>query len=565
MFGMLKSLYGDSQSARRKVPTRSGLEVEALEDRTMMSVTNHGGDILKDVKVQAVYLGADWANNPFYTQQANYLNGYLNTIVKSPYMDMLGTAGYGVQRGSTVASKTFGDHLGSSITDFDIIAKLTDSLVHGKLMSPNSDNLYIVFVQDNVEVKAGNENSVHDFLGYHSAFEYFDTSSLSQYAIHYAVIAYPGGSVNNATLPWLSTLNVLTQVTSHELAEAVTDPNVGDPARKDAWYENGHGNEGEVGDLTNGQTVFLNNYAVQRIANKNDQAMTPAGATAVRPVSFVLKANGELWQYSATGANKLASNIASISDQGIDNNGFAFVDAVSTGGSATEYRDIAESPYSATTTYLGNNVKSAVAGQGESYLLLNDGSVWRFRDSVGHVDPTAIATKVVAINAGTDREGVSCVDVVYAPFTLTVIDPITHVSHSSTIVGAAYEISDSSGAHAIGTNVISISAGELGLCDYLTSGGKAYAFNEQAGSSLLLGSSIKQVQIGTDAQGTTRHFLLSSKGDYYEWKGGILASKVQSISKARHGLIDLIFANGDAYERTGAISHLLTNGALAAG
>jgi hypothetical protein len=49
---------------------------------------------------------------------------------------------------------------------------------------------------------------------------------------------------------------------------------------------------GEVGDLSANQTVFLNGFAVQRIADQNDQAMTPLGATDAQPVDFVLKTDG---------------------------------------------------------------------------------------------------------------------------------------------------------------------------------------------------------------------------------------------------------------------------------
>ena len=66
--------------------------------------------------------------------------------------------------------------------------------------------------------------------------------------IRYAVITYPGGTVGNAGNPRLSTFDSMTETTSHELAEAVTDPDVTTSAglvrRRQA---------SEIGDIANGQ------------------------------------------------------------------------------------------------------------------------------------------------------------------------------------------------------------------------------------------------------------------------------------------------------------------------
>ena len=74
--------------------------LEGLEGRQLLTVTYHGGALLAKPEVQAVFYGSDWHNNSTYSGQASYLDGFLNTIIQSPYMDMLATAGYGVGRGS---------------------------------------------------------------------------------------------------------------------------------------------------------------------------------------------------------------------------------------------------------------------------------------------------------------------------------------------------------------------------------------------------------------------------------------------------------------------------------
>src|SRR5207244_11135700 len=121
----------------------------------------------------------------------------------------------------------------------------------------------------------------------------------------------------------LPALNDMAEVTSHELAEAITDPNVG--YKRIVWYDDNL--HGEVGDLCNLQMVYLNGSAVQRIVDRNDQPMTPWSAGPERPVSFVLS-GGDLWEYSSSGWTYISPGVSSVRDQGIDNLSRAMVDYV---------------------------------------------------------------------------------------------------------------------------------------------------------------------------------------------------------------------------------------------
>src|SRR5437016_5293150 len=69
----------------------------------------------------------------------------------------------------------------------------------------------------------------------------------------------------------------MTSVSSHELAEAATDPNVNYKAL--GWYDDR--NNGEIGDLTQLTTV-MSGYVVQDVVNQNDQPIAP-GTTAPPP------------------------------------------------------------------------------------------------------------------------------------------------------------------------------------------------------------------------------------------------------------------------------------------
>src|SRR5205807_757527 len=64
-----------------------------------------------------------------------------------------------------------------------------------------------------------------------------------------------------------------TEVSSHELAEAVTDPGTNGIG----WYD--EDNNGEIGDLTD-QITTLNGFVVQDVVNKHDTVIGPSHSTA---------------------------------------------------------------------------------------------------------------------------------------------------------------------------------------------------------------------------------------------------------------------------------------------
>jgi hypothetical protein len=534
-----ESLFSESQQKTGGPHLRAKPGIETLEDRNLMAVTYHGGALLPNVEVQALYYGSDWTYNSTYYNQAAYLDGFLNNVVHGPYMDMLGKAGYGVGHGSFTSGRFDGVNIDKTkfLTDGQLRTDLQTWISAGLLSTPDANRLYVLFVEDNVAVSNGSETSQKNFLGYHGAFAGKD--ALGHAAdIHYAVIPYPGGSIGNGSLSWLSTLGTLTEVTSHELAEAVTDPNVN--YKSLGWYDTT--NNGEVGDIVVGQTVFLDGYAVQRIADKNDQAMTPAGATAATPVTFVLQTNGYLYKHTSAGWTFLASGIASVSDQGIDNYGRALVDVVTTGGLAYEFHE------GGSWTYLWSGAKSAKAGQGVSYLLFTDGSLYEYKDAKGSW--TFIDSGITAIDAGTDRTGVNMVDVIFS-------------------WGGAYEHSDANGWYYLGSGVKAVSAGQQGISDILFTNGWAYWFNEATGGFSFLGSNVAAVTTGTDQYGNYMIELLYNGGALYEYRVGqgwrYLDSWVASVSKARAGLVDVVFTWGDAYDHDAyGYWHYLTGSVLAA-
>lgn len=114
-----------------------------------------------------------------------------------------------------------------SIDDSEIQTRLKAAIADGTV--PNrKDALYMIFVSPGTTVTLGTDASCTAFCGYHDA---------TPDGIYYGVIPYPscGGCLGPLTV-----FDAMTSVTSHELAEAVTDPVPGS-----GWYND---QSGEIGD-----------------------------------------------------------------------------------------------------------------------------------------------------------------------------------------------------------------------------------------------------------------------------------------------------------------------------
>ena len=250
-------------------------QIEPLEPRQLLTVTFHGGAVLASVETQAVYLGSDWATNSALQNQAAATDQFLSTIVQSPYMDMLTNAGYNVGRGSAFAGAVDNVALNKTtgITDAQIRGQIQSLINSGQLRAPDANSLYVVNVEPGVVVYNGTAASNTSFLGYHAAFG-GTTAAGAPITLHYAVIPAPGApNFSSASQGFNSDFDEITSVTSHELAESATDPNVNYALM--GWYDDQ--NNGEIADLTRLNTT-MSGYLVQDVVNQNDQPVSPPAA-----------------------------------------------------------------------------------------------------------------------------------------------------------------------------------------------------------------------------------------------------------------------------------------------
>jgi hypothetical protein len=576
MFDLLASLFGRTASHKaRRVPA-SRPRLECLEDRTVPTVTFHGGPVLPNVEVQPVFFGGN-RNTPAGLADAGYINGFLNSAVKGPFMGMLTSAGYQVGPGK-VAAPLFTGPLsvaqggGTQVNDLQMQGFLAGLISSGKVARPNANTLFVFLVQPG-EVDTRGSGSYHDSLR-------------SSFNVPYAVVSHPTDSA--PLLPGFTLRDYWTTTISHELAEAVTDPYYAggnSPNLLPGWNDDNptayfsriygptygarFGNiSGEVADLTYPSLVYLNGYAVDRIADQNDQPMTPAGARPQRPVDFVLTGHNLYASVAGGPLTFVASGIQSISDQGIDLVGRAMVSAVTTGGAVWEFHDDRATGGFTTVSRVWNPfpgssaVRSAAAGQGVTYFSLTNGNLFEYLDGItdlysitdpypGFSLPSAyqrygtyseqnipIADFVNKFSAGTDGHGVNMVCFV--------------------IGGSAFEKTDDGAIRRMGANVQQVSAGQQGISAWLGLSGQIERFDDRTGVSSLLPGTATSVSAGADQNGNamivatyTDGRVLAFDGALYPVTGsatlntGALAAGLSptAASKPHAGVIDLVFSD----------------------
>jgi hypothetical protein len=277
-----------STSRARSRPCR--LNVEPLESRHLLSgnafgrgpianVTYHGGPLLTNAQVESVYYGQSWSTDTSLQQQIQQVDGFLQYFVTSPYMAVLKQ--YNVGNGSYLNDVVLPQNPpnGQTIDDTQIQQILNSEITGNQLAAPNANSLYVFFAAPGVTVTANGQNSINNFAGYHSTF----TDSAGA-PIYYAVIPYPTGNVSSLQL---TTVQQDTLILSHELAEAITDPDT-----QTGWFDP---QQGEIGDIAEGQTGVLGGYVVQGVwSQAAGQVVIPSDTSGTS-----LTVNGETIQGTA--------------------------------------------------------------------------------------------------------------------------------------------------------------------------------------------------------------------------------------------------------------------------
>lgn len=208
----------------------------------------NNGPLLTAVQVFTVFWGSAWQQSPLNSTLES-LNAFFDYILTSPLIDQLAeysTPQFQIGHGSHIGTFTLtSPDPAATISDSDIQQMLTNQIASNSAFpQPSANTLYFVYLPSGVTVQQGGSSSCQSFCGYHDS---FSTQT------YYAVVPYADCNGCSANL---AVLDALTEVSSHELCEAITDPVPGQ-----GWYDQ---NNGEIGDICAWQTKQVGNYTVQK-------------------------------------------------------------------------------------------------------------------------------------------------------------------------------------------------------------------------------------------------------------------------------------------------------------
>ncbi len=186
-----------------------------------------GGPIIPNVKIIMVLWGSG-VYAPYITQQnvPQSMTSYYTELVKSSWMDTLSeynTNSQSVGRGTFVGRYTITPSVSSSTITDDFIEGELIRQINDENLPPNDDStLYQIHFPQNKVISAFGMLSCVDFCAYHN------TVTLPTPGLYYSII--PDFS-SESDCSWgcgsSTEFNNVCSVSSHEIAEAITDPAIG--------------------------------------------------------------------------------------------------------------------------------------------------------------------------------------------------------------------------------------------------------------------------------------------------------------------------------------------------
>jgi hypothetical protein len=234
-----------------------------------------GGALVQKAKLASVF----WGAAPSYKDT---LGQAYAKVMQSPYFDFLreyNQGSYKITRGTFIGS--FADATppaSKSIDDQQDIQPWLQSLITAnKVPAPDDDTIYMLHFPAGVSISQGGAQSCNQFCAYHGSFQ--DSSGRS---VRYGVIPdQQSGGCQSGCGTGNTAVDLITEVASHELIEAVTDPDGGS-----GWYNN---QCGEIGDICVGADGSTNGVEVQKEwSNKQNNCVDHDPAVTVADFSLAL-------------------------------------------------------------------------------------------------------------------------------------------------------------------------------------------------------------------------------------------------------------------------------------
>jgi hypothetical protein len=240
---------------------------------------NAGAPIIPNVQIETVFYGSAWsgqASNAAVSAQlaaeAQDLDQFFAQITSSAYMDGLaqytgsnGAPGRGTfVKADFVAGTPQADKSTGTVSEATVQAMLSKEIKAGHLDGPNGNILYFIFMPPG-SIEAGD---VPSGGGHHWSF----STPLGSGTGLYATIENPltpgfGAKAPLGAFGNETNFQTMTEVSSHEMAEAITDP-LGNVAGKGAWFGTAN-NTGEIGDIVAYQAPAGTAFGLEEVAYGN--------------------------------------------------------------------------------------------------------------------------------------------------------------------------------------------------------------------------------------------------------------------------------------------------------
>jgi acylphosphatase len=241
----------------------------------------NGGPVIANPILYPTFWGSSWADAPHQAQTARLVQ-FLKDLISSDWMNILTQYGVGSGNGGgQVMPPSYIASVPATISDSQIHLIIQAAIDSGTLPEPppnNATTALLIYLDETVAVQDVNLNIVmcepfgDNAFGYH---KFFKTARGNN--CYYAVMPALDDNCIQRTCPGGCSLNLnqtqeqrRTQVTSHELAEMLTDPEF-----PTGWFGP---TSDENGDICNGEsatiTLGANTWSVQRIYSKSDDIKT---------------------------------------------------------------------------------------------------------------------------------------------------------------------------------------------------------------------------------------------------------------------------------------------------
>lgn len=234
----------------------------------------YGGPVISNVKVVTIWWGG--ASKVAYS---NKLPQFYSGITNSSWYKVFSEYSTQTQKiGMGTWKMSFDDRFAptGALTDLKVQQRLIKLINNGSVPSGSNDYYYAIHFAPGISI----DDSCVTFCAYHG------TISLNGNYVYYGVMPDIGsGGCQYGCGSDPSTFNNLCSVSSHELAEAVTDPGVGlatvyGPPL--AWYDPNNGENADICNAQQGKTLGSNgvNYTVQgTFSNKAKKCLINAPTT----------------------------------------------------------------------------------------------------------------------------------------------------------------------------------------------------------------------------------------------------------------------------------------------